>query len=122
MNAQQSYYSRPEVSNSDLTQLKNLLHPRLQYGDSNSSASSDRFLCSASNLTLQNINLGYTLPTKWVRSVGLSNVRIYAAGSNLYYWSARRGFDPRGSFTGNSDNTYSYSPSATISGGVKVTF
>lgn len=33
MNAQQSYYSRPEVSNSDLTQLKNLLHTRLQYGD-----------------------------------------------------------------------------------------
>ena len=33
MNAQQSYYSHPEVSNSDLTQLKNLLHPRLQYGD-----------------------------------------------------------------------------------------
>ena len=32
MNAQQSYYSRKEVSNSDLTQLKNLLHPRLQYG------------------------------------------------------------------------------------------
>ena len=96
--------------------------PRLQYGDSNSSASSDRFLCSASNLTLQNINLGYTLPAKWVRSVGLSNVRIYAAGSNLYYWSARRGFDPRSSFTGDTDNTYSYSPSATISGGVKVTF
>ena len=96
--------------------------PRLQYGDSNSSASSDRFLCSPSNLTLQNINLGYTLPTKWVRSVGLSNVRIYAAGSNLYYWSARRGFDPRSSFTGDTDNTYSYSPSATISGGVKVTF
>lgn len=33
MQTQQSYYSRPEVSNSDLTQLKNLLHPRLQYGD-----------------------------------------------------------------------------------------
>jgi hypothetical protein len=28
-----SYYQRPEVSNSDLTELKNLLHPRLQYGD-----------------------------------------------------------------------------------------
>ena len=96
--------------------------PRLQYGDSNSSASSDRFLTSASYLTLQNVNFGYTLPAKWVRSVGLSNVRIYAAGSNLYYWSARRGFDPRSSFTGDTDNTYSYSPSATISGGVKVTF
>lgn len=27
------YYSRREVSNSDLTELKNLLHPRVQYGD-----------------------------------------------------------------------------------------
>ena len=33
MQQQLSYYDRPEVSNSDLTQLKNLLHPRLQYGD-----------------------------------------------------------------------------------------
>jgi len=28
-----NYYERSEVSNSDLTELKNLLHPRLQYGD-----------------------------------------------------------------------------------------
>lgn len=28
-----SYYQRSEVSNSDLTQLKNLLHPHEQYGD-----------------------------------------------------------------------------------------
>lgn len=27
------YYNRREVSNSDLTELKNLLHPRMQYGD-----------------------------------------------------------------------------------------
>lgn len=27
------YYSRSEVSNSDLTELKNILHPRMQYGD-----------------------------------------------------------------------------------------
>lgn len=27
------YYNRREVSNSDLTELKNLLHPRVQYGD-----------------------------------------------------------------------------------------
>lgn len=30
------YYERSEVSNSDLTELKNLLHPRLQYGDKES--------------------------------------------------------------------------------------
>ena len=28
-----TYYSRPEVSNSDLTELKNMLHPRMQLGD-----------------------------------------------------------------------------------------
>ena len=28
-----AYYQRPEVSNSDLTALKNLLHPHQQYGD-----------------------------------------------------------------------------------------
>lgn len=28
-----SYYNRKEVSNSDLTELKNLLHPRQQFGD-----------------------------------------------------------------------------------------
>lgn len=27
------YYNRPEVSNSDLTELKNILHPHQQYGD-----------------------------------------------------------------------------------------
>lgn len=29
----ENYYNRPEVSNSDLTELKQILHPRLQFGD-----------------------------------------------------------------------------------------
>lgn len=33
MNNPDTYYSRSEVSNSDLTQLKNILHPCRQYGD-----------------------------------------------------------------------------------------
>ena len=32
-NYNENYYERSEVSNSDLTELKNLLHPRLQFGD-----------------------------------------------------------------------------------------
>lgn len=28
-----AYYQRPEVSNSDLTELKNILHPQIQFGD-----------------------------------------------------------------------------------------
>lgn len=30
---QDTYYQRSEVSNSDLTELKNILYPRTQYGD-----------------------------------------------------------------------------------------
>lgn len=96
--------------------------PRWQYGDTYSAGMSDRFLTSASYLSLQNVNLGYNLPRKWVKALGLQNVRFYAAGDNLFYLSKRRGFDPRGSFSGSVDSNYSYSTTRTISGGVKVTF
>ena len=33
MNNPDTYYLRSEVSNSDLTELKNILHPRMQFGD-----------------------------------------------------------------------------------------
>ena len=96
--------------------------PRWQYGDIYSAGQSDRFLTNASYLTLQNINVGYTLPRKLVKNLGLQSVRIYAAGDNLYYWSKRKGFDPRGSFRGTADSNYSYSTCRTISGGIKITF
>ncbi|WP_277045757.1 SusC/RagA family TonB-linked outer membrane protein [Prevotella multiformis] len=95
--------------------------PRWQYDDANTNAESDRFLISGSYLTLQNINFGYTLPKLWVNRIGLENVRIYIAADNVYYWSKRKGFDPRGSFSGGS-STASYSPTRTVSGGIKLTF
>lgn len=97
--------------------------PRWQFGDTYSAGTSDRFLTDSSYLTLQNINLGYNLPKKWVVRCGLSGVRVYMAGDNLYYWSKRKGFDPRGSLSGQSDTSrYSYSTSRCVSGGIKVNF
>jgi len=95
--------------------------PRWQYGDTNSTAESDRFLVDGSYLTFQNINMGYALPTKLVRRLGLSSLRFYVSGDNLWFWSHRWGFDPRGSFSGGSSN-HSYSSSRTISGGFNVKF
>lgn len=95
--------------------------PRWQYGDTNSSGISDRFLTDASWLTFSNINIGYSLKGGAVRKMGISKIRLYVTGENLYFWSARKGFDPRTSFNGTS-NTNSYSPSRTISGGITVTF
>ena len=95
--------------------------PRWQYDDPSVSSQSDRFLISGSYLTLQNINFGYTLPKLWVSKIGLESVRIYMAADNVYFWSKRKGFDPRGSFSGDSSTTI-YSPARTVSGGIKLTF
>ena len=93
--------------------------PRWQYGDSFSAASSDLFLTDASYLNFQSFMVGYTLPEKLFRNK--CKMRVYAAGENLWFWSARKGLDPRYAYEGNL-NVLSYSPVRTISGGVQFTF
>ena len=103
----------PENPNSNI--------PRFQFADSYSAASSDRFLTSASYLTLQNLNLGYTLPSNLCRPMGLEKLRIYLACDNVWTWSKRQGLDPRQSISGSGTASY-YAPIRTISGGITVTF
>ena len=95
--------------------------PRLNQSDNYTSARSDRFLVDASYLNFQNVNLGYTVPVRITRKIGVSNMRIYVSAENLFYISARRGFDPRYSLAGY-NNMSSYNPIRTVSGGVSVTF
>ena len=89
--------------------------PRFQYADEYAGATSTRFLISTNYLNISNINVGYNFPAKWWKG-HIQNLRVYMACDNVWYWSARKGFDPRGTGTGQ------YSPIRTISGGVTVTF
>ncbi len=95
--------------------------PRLTFGDSYTAANSDRFLTDASYLSLNNINLGYTMPVTLTRKAGIERVRFYVTADNIYYWSKRQGMDPRQSITGSTSGSY-YSPIRSISGGLTVTF
>lgn len=95
--------------------------PALVFGDPYAASASDRFLTDASYLNLQTINFGYTLPKSVVKKMKLDNVRVYFAADNVYYWSKRKGLDPRQSITGDNNSTY-YSPIRTLSGGLSVTF
>ena len=95
--------------------------PRWQYEDTDVASTSDRFLTNASYLNIENINLGYTFPSKWTSKLGVSSFRIYAACENVFYWSARKGFDPRYSFSGGTSYS-NYSPVRTISGGITLKF
>ena len=95
--------------------------PRFMFGDTYSAGSSTRFLTDASYLNVENINLGYTLPAQLTKKAHINSIRIYASAENVYYWSKRKGFDPRQSYDTTTNATY-YSPMRTISGGITLNF
>ena len=94
--------------------------PRLNAGDQYTNGASDRWLVSSNYVSLQNITLGYTFPSKLTKKAHIDNIRVYAVADNVALWSARKGLDPRQSFSG-SNSTY-YSPMRAISGGLSITF
>ena len=95
--------------------------PRMQFGDLYTSAASDRFLTSASYLSLQNINAGYTFSSRICNSIGLQKLRVYFSADNVFLWSKRKGMDPRQNVDGSTTSSY-YSPIRTLTGGLSVTF
>jgi len=95
--------------------------PRAQFNDKNVNGASDRFLIDGSCLTLKNINLGYTVPSALLEKAKISSLRVYLSADNIWYWSRRKGLDPRTSLTGSTSGT-GYSPMRTISGGVTFKF
>jgi hypothetical protein len=82
---------------------------------------STRFLTNGSYLNIENINLGYTFPAKWTKAALINSLRIYVAAENVFYWSKRKGFDPRQSYS-ETTNATRYSPMRTFSGGITLQF
>ena len=82
---------------------------------------STRFLTTASYLNIENINIGYTFPAKWTTKALVNKLRIYAACENVAYFSKRKGFDPRQSYSATTNATR-YSPMRSFSIGINATF
>ena len=95
--------------------------PRLSNGDDQYANAGDRFLTSNSFLSLNNINLGYKFPKKWIEKIKLNNLQIWVAGDNLAILTARKGYNPMMSADG-SNGYNDYSPLSTVMAGVKVQF
>lgn len=69
--------------------------PRLaNYRIENNRQHSTWFMQNGSFLRLKSVDIGYTLPNKWLKRYKVSNLRIYASGSNLGLWSAFKLWDP----------------------------
>ena len=83
-------------------------------------STSDRWLISSDYLSLNSIKLGYNIPDRLVKKLGLNSLRVYFAAENVALISARRGLDPRQSFI--SSNSATYSPIRTLTGGLRLSF
>ncbi len=109
-----------DIHKSWTPQNKNTDVPRVDANDKYANSTSTRFLTSSDYLSLNNITVGYTLPSNWLRQIQFENLRIYLTADNVALISSRQGLDPRQSFT--SATTARYTPIRTISGGLSLTF
>jgi TonB-linked SusC/RagA family outer membrane protein len=69
---------------------------------SNNAMPSSRFLEDGSYLRLKNIQLGFTIPEKTLKIIGLSKARVYLSGTNLLTLTKYPGLDPEMTVSDNS--------------------
>ncbi len=89
--------------------------------DINVGSTSTRFLTKADYLALNNIRLGYTLPSSVIENLGVSSLNLYMTGDNLWLSTKRKGFNPTTSQAGTSD-WYTYNPLSTFTFGLRAKF
>ncbi|WP_231390066.1 TonB-dependent receptor [Sphingobacterium pedocola] len=63
-----------------------ITYPALSTGNSTNHTNNDFFVVNRSYLRLRNIELAYTLPKKWLQSIGVEALRAYVSGYNLALW------------------------------------
>ena len=68
--------------------------PRPTAGSNSNLEMSDRFIESGSYLRIENVSLGYNLPSSVIRTLKLSRLRVYVTGQNLYVFTPYKGLDP----------------------------
>jgi len=101
--------------------------PRLHYNDPNNNARvSDRFVEDGSYMRVKNVQLGYSLPKKWIRYAKIDKFRVYVSAQNLFTFTKYRGMEPEIGITGSSleigiDRGF-YPQARTFLAGLNVTF
>lgn len=101
-----SYYPRPVMDNG----IKN---QKVQ----------TRYLQDASYIRLKNLQVGYSLPQRWIQKIGLNKCRLYVSGENIWTGTALSGlYDPETISGGFEERGNAYPLSRTWSFGVNLTF
>lgn len=93
-------------------------YPRLTTQVSPNEVLNDFFYVNASYVRLRNVEIGYTFPMSWAKTVGLRKARVYANGQNLFTWDRMpfKGVDPE------QLSAYAYPIQRVFNFGLNVTF
>ncbi len=96
--------------------------PRLSNGfDPQQGGQSTRWLIKSDFIALNNVRLGYQVPSQLLSNTGVKNINVWVSGDNLFIGSKRDGFNPTTSETGNTGRRL-YAPLSTVTMGVNVKF
>lgn len=71
--------------------------PRIAASSASSTSNfrySDKFVEDGSYLRIQNISIGYSFPTKWIKIAKIENLKLYANLQNIYTFTVYSGYDP----------------------------
>lgn len=83
------------LTNSWTPDNRDAYFPEAQVGGDKNNVAQTRFLQDASYIRLKNLNISYTLPSDWMEPMGVSSLKLYLAGQNLWEYSKiRKPLDP----------------------------
>jgi len=96
LTAANSYYVNQSPAVLDYWSIDNpnATAPRLARNDTPNILISDRYITDGSYLRIQNLTLGYTLPSNYSKQIGISKLKIYGSVQNLYTITNYSGYDP----------------------------
>lgn len=80
--------------NSWTSSNRNTNVPEARYLITNGNQHSTRYLVDGSYMRLKNVTLGYQVPRNLINSIGLTKMRVFATGVNLFTWTTYPGWDP----------------------------
>jgi hypothetical protein len=99
---------------------ENHSNTEVELGDPTSlSHPSTYLLKDNSYVRLKTLQIGYTMPSKWIKQLGMSKLRVYFAGDNLLTFTKYPGLDPERAGSG---TFVSYPQNKVISFGLNVNF
>lgn len=104
----------PENPNAEFPRLSSYKAPLTAH---NANANSG-WIRDGSYLRLKSMQIGYTLPAKWLQAAKIQQLRVYVSGFNLFTWDKLKFLDPE---MPNVNNGF-YPQQRMISGGMNITF